>query len=382
MSLGRYGTDLLVIGAGIVGAAVAHYAAGAGLRVTVVDRGGVAGGTTGAGEGNLLVSDKQPGPELALAQLSTGLWRDLADQLGPVIEYEPKGGLVVAAGQAQLATLNRLAAKQSAVGVSTEAVTDLAAYEPHLASGLAGGVFYPQDAQVMPALAAAALLRHRRITVRLGVTVTGTLTSYSGRLIGVTTTDGHYSCGTVVNASGPWAGELSQVLGAPIPIGPRRGFVLVTEPVPKLVRHKVYTCDYVDDVASDASGLQTSPVVEGTAAGPILIGASREHVGFDSSTSVPVLRSLAAGAVRLFPKLAQVSVMRAYCGFRPYSPDHLPVIGPDPRIPGLWHATGHEGAGVGLAPATGHLIVQSITEGNPDMDISAFRPERLAQVGT
>lgn len=80
----------------MVGAASALYAARAGLDVVLVDRGPVAGGTTGAGEGNLLVSDKEPGPELELALLSGRLWTDLAQELGEAIEYEAKGGLVVA----------------------------------------------------------------------------------------------------------------------------------------------------------------------------------------------------------------------------------------------------------------------------------------------
>src|SRR5437588_7973598 len=87
------GADVLVIGAGIVGAACAFYCANAGLRVTVLDRGSIAGGTTSAGEGNILVSDKEPGPELDLALLASRLWSELD---GEGFELEPKGGIVVA----------------------------------------------------------------------------------------------------------------------------------------------------------------------------------------------------------------------------------------------------------------------------------------------
>ena len=111
--------DLVVIGAGMVGAACAYYAARAGLAVTVVDRGSVAGGTTGSGEGNLLVSDKEPGPELDLALLSSRLWRDLA---AGAFEYEAKGGLVVASTDQGFADLKVLAAAQSRAGVQTTTV--------------------------------------------------------------------------------------------------------------------------------------------------------------------------------------------------------------------------------------------------------------------
>jgi len=71
--------------------------------------------------------------------------------------------------------------------------------------------------------------------------------------------------------------------------------------------------------------------------------------------------------------------MRAYLGFRPYLPDHLPAIGADPRAPGLYHACGHEGAGIGLAVGTGHLIAQSLTGKRPDLDLTPFRPDRFKE---
>jgi glycine/D-amino acid oxidase-like deaminating enzyme len=170
---------------------------------------------------------------------------------------------------------------------------------------------------------------------------------------------------------------VAELAGAHLPVLPRRGFVLVTEPLPRIIRRKVYAADYVADVASDSADLQTSAVVEGTAAGPVLIGASRERVGFDRTLSINVLQRLAAQAAELFPVLRGVQVLRAYRGFRPYMPDHLPVIGPDPRVPGLFHACGHEGAGIGLAPATALLIAQSLTGAAPELNLSPFRPDRF-----
>jgi D-hydroxyproline dehydrogenase subunit beta len=369
--------DVVIVGAGMVGAACAYYCSRAGLPVTVVERGSVAAGTTGAGEGNILVSDKELGPELDLALLSALLWRELADEGGAAFEYEPKGGLVVATTDAELAALRRLAGQQAAHGVTVDDV-DPAAEEPHITPDLAGGVYYPQDAQVQPMLAAAHLLRRSGARVLTGTAVTG----FAGadRITGVRTTAGDLPADVVINAAGTWGGEIAALAGVDLPILPRRGFVLVTEPLPVLVRHKVYAADYVADVAADTAGLRTSPVIEGTRAGTILIGASRERVGFDRTPSVPALRSLAAGAVRLFPVLADVTALRVYAGFRPYCPDHLPVIGPDPRRPGLVHACGHEGAGIGLAPATGAVVADLLTGAPPALDVTAFRPDRFAEV--
>ncbi|WP_344321923.1 FAD-binding oxidoreductase, partial [Kitasatospora putterlickiae] len=350
--------------------------------VDVVDRGPVAGGTTGAGEGNLLVSDKEPGPELDLALYSTRLWRELADELGAAVEYEAKGGLVVAGTSARQEALRAFAAEQATVGVTAEEIPGerLRELEPHLASGLAGGFLYPQDAQVQPALAAAHLLRAaRRAGARLhtGEAVKAVRLGADGAVRGVETERRRLDAAAVINAAGTWGGELAALAGVHLPVLPRRGFVLVTEPLPRIVRHKVYAADYVADVASGSAALQTSAVVEGTPGGPVLIGASRERVGFDRTLSVEVVSRLAAQAAALFPVLAGVSVMRAYRGFRPYLPDHLPAIGADPRVPGLYHACGHEGAGIGLAPATGLLITQQLIGKEPELGLAPFRADRF-----
>ncbi|AEY93010.1 NAD(P)/FAD-dependent oxidoreductase [Streptomyces olivaceoviridis] len=371
--------DVVVVGAGMTGAACALYAARAGLDVRLVDRGPVAGGTTGAGEGNLLVSDKEPGPELELALLSARLWAELAGELGAAIEYEPKGGLVVASTPGALAALRDFAADQRTAGVTAVPVDagQLADVEPHVAPGMAGAVHYPQDAQVMPALAAAHLVRASGAALHTGRTVTGVLRTARGAVRGVRTDRGDIHAPAVVNAAGTWGGDLASLAGVRLPVLPRRGFVLVTEPLPRMVRHKVYAADYVADVASDSAALRSSPVVEGTAAGPVLIGATRERVGFDRSLSLTAMRALAAGAIGLFPFLERVRALRTYAGFRPYLPDHLPAIGPDPRVPGLFHACGHEGAGIGLAPGTGQLIAQALTGKAPELDLTPFRPERF-----
>ncbi|MFI9062527.1 NAD(P)/FAD-dependent oxidoreductase [Streptomyces sp. NPDC053429] len=376
----RTSLDAVIVGAGVVGAACAYYATRAGLRVAVVDRGSVAGGTTGAGEGNLLVSDKEAGPELDLALLSAGLWRELAAVLPREMEYEDKGGLVVAPDEASLGALRSFAEGQRAAGVTAVEVKedDLRELEPHLAPGLAGGFHYPQDAQVQPAQAAARLLAAAAAEgalVHLGEEVTD-LVVERGAVRGVRTRTGELLAPAVVNAAGTWGGRIAELAGTTLPVLPRRGFVLVTEPLPRVVRHKVYAADYIADVASGSAALQSSAVVEGTPSGPVLIGATRERVGFDRSLSVEALRRLASQAAALFPVLADVRVLRTYHGFRPYLPDHLPAIGQDPRVPGLLHACGHEGAGIGLAPATGVLVAAALTGAEPPLDPAPFRPGR------
>ena len=374
--------DVVVVGAGIVGASCAHRLAEAGLSVCVVDRGPVVSGTTGAGEGNILVSDKQAGPELDLALLSVRLWHELADILPRAVELEAKGGIIVSSSAAGLAAVVAAADRQRAHGIVADVVGPdrLAELEPHLAHDVVGGVSYPQDMQVQPMLAAAHLLRIARghgAVVRPHTRMVGVDLGADGGIRAVRTDGGPIGCRWVVNAAGTWGGEVATLAGGPVPVLPRRGFILVTEPLPATVHHKVYGADYVANVASDSAGLETSPVIESTRAGTVLIGASRERVGFDRTPSYDVLGRLAAQAIALFPVLAGARVQRTYRGFRPYCPDHLPVIGADPRVDGLVHACGHEGAGIGLAPATAVLVTETVTGAVPSMPVDAFSPLRF-----
>ncbi|MFD2474267.1 NAD(P)/FAD-dependent oxidoreductase [Amycolatopsis silviterrae] len=374
--------DVLIVGAGALGAATAWFATRAGLSVEVVEQGQVASGTTSRCEGNLLVSDKEAGPELDLALLSLAVWREELGEHGSLWEFEQKGGLVVSSTVESAAGLAQLTERQRIAGVE---VLDLAPdavpeYEPHLTRDLSGAAFYPQDCQVQPMLAAAHLLRmarERGAEVRTGTRVTGFLRD-GDRILGVRTDRGDRYGGCVVNAAGTWAGEVAALAGVDVPILPRRGFILVTQPLPPTVFHKVYAGEYVASTQSSDEGLQTSTVVEGTQSGTVLIGSSRERVGFDRSVSPQALREIAAKALVLYPSLRRTKVMRSYLGFRPYCPDHLPVIGPDPRAPGLWHAAGHEGAGIGLSAGTAKILVQSLLGEATDIDLSPFAPERFA----
>ena len=376
--------DAIVIGAGVVGACSALALTNAGLKVLVIDRGPVASGTTGAGEGNILVSDKEPSPELTLALRSRDAWFELNTDIGGGFELEAKGGIVVSRSEKGISDLKKLAALQRADGIDAQEVDGKALLnlEPHLSSSVEFGVLYPQDAQCQPMLAAAQIMR--AVRKRGGSFVQGenvlSIDSVNGNVVGLTTDKNKYSTPIVVNATGTWAGEVARLAGSDLPIMPRRGFILVTAPAPKLVHHKVYDADYVANVASGDADLQSSAVVEGTESGTILIGASRERVGFKNDLDVSILRQLARQAISLFPVLENIQLLRAYRGFRPYAPDHLPVIGEDAKVKGLWHAAGHEGAGIGLAPATGELISKLITGNKPFMDATPFSPARFQGV--
>ena len=372
-----------MVGAGIVGTAIAARLAVAGLDVVVLDRFGPAAGTSSSGEGNLLVSDKLPGPELALAFRGLELWDELGAQAGARIEFEKKGGLVVAHDEAALRELCSLATAQRAQGASVDMVAGdaLQDLEPALSRELQGGVAYAQDAQVQPMLAVAfqvsELVKHGGRLIR-DVDVIRAERDTNEVISALVTSAGKIKVGEwVVNAAGPWAGELARRLGADIPVIPRRGHVLVTEPLPPLVRRKVFEADYVGSVHQSDAQWACSSVIEATAGGTMLLGSSREAVGFAPGVNPEIVATIARRAVVLVPQLAPARLMRAYVGFRPATPDRLPVIGPDPKVGRLLHATGHEGAGVGLALVTAELVQNIVLGETPVVALDPFAPGRF-----
>ncbi|OKX83677.1 NAD(P)/FAD-dependent oxidoreductase [Corynebacterium glutamicum] len=364
--------DVVIIGAGIVGAACAYSLSQRGLSIAVVDKTLPSNGTSSHCEGNLLVSDKVAGPELDLALHSLAIWPELSktleEELGPSfpsLEFEPKGGIVVTTTEAGVQPLIKFAHQQRQAHVDAQVLSldEALEREPWINPEITSAVYYPQDSQIQPTIATEALLaaaRKRGAVTFNNTEVIGLTHADSGSITGIRTKNQTISTNSVVLAAGPWSGIVSERFGAAIPVKPRRGNVLVTSRMPHQVFHKVYDGDYFGATQSAEADLQTAAVVESSQAGTVLIGSSREQVGFTEHFHTHVYAEMARKALRVFPFLANASIMRTYGGFRPYMPDHLPLISDDPRIPGLYHASGHEGAGIGLSVATAEILAARI----------------------
>jgi glycine/D-amino acid oxidase-like deaminating enzyme len=173
---------------------------------------------------------------------------------------------------------------------------------------------------------------------------------------------------SVVCAAGVWSSALLEKLDIQIPVRPRKGHILVVKSGPGTLNHPVLEGGYEATVHNGGDELQIALVAEVTASGTMLVGSSRQFIGFDTSVSWDVLQALARRATRMIPGIAQAPLIRSYAGLRPWSPDHLPLIGPLAEVEGLYLATGHEGAGICLAPITGDLIAKWIVQSEePDL---------------
>jgi glycine/D-amino acid oxidase-like deaminating enzyme len=376
--------DVVVIGGGIIGAACAYYLCQAGLQVHLVERHFPASGTSRACDGLVLAWDKASPAELSLARASAALWSELAQRLELDFEYARTGTLLVAENEAGVANgLARVEAMRAA-GIQAEPLDapGLRALEPNLSLDLPGGAFFPEDAQLDPRRATLALLaaaRQRGLILHAHAEVTAIRRSGKGdgRVTGVVTRAGPIATERVVCAAGAWSARLAGLVGLDPPIRPRQGHILVTAKAPGLIRHPLLEGGYAATVQSAAEDLQVALVAEPTASGTLLVGSSRQFVGFDRRVSLPVMRAVAERALRFLPALVRVGVIRSYAGLRPWSPDHLPLVGPVAAVPGFYLAAGHEGAGIGLAPITGRLIADWILGGKLPPFASEVRPDRF-----
>jgi glycine/D-amino acid oxidase-like deaminating enzyme len=379
-------SEVAVVGAGIVGAAVARELAVRGVEVMLVDRAGVSEGTTGLGEGNVLCSDKDAGPELELTVRGLEVYDELDERLGSVARIRRKGALIVhpdpSTWAAEPARLERL----RAAGVEGELVApdDVRALEPALDGPLHGATFFRRDLQCDPAAIARALAREAAAAgarVRTGCAVERIATS-RGRVVGLDTPDGRIAAGAVVLAAGPWSAALAASAGLSLPVEPRKGqLVRLRAPSPgtePYIRHKIVDGSYLLSVTSAAAALEITTVVETTRDGDVLVGSSRERRGFDTTVDPCVSDAMVARAARLFGALPGLERVDAWAGLRPWLPDHLPAIGPSRAVAGLWVATGHEGAGVALGPVTGRVLAQAYCGESVLVDIAPFDPDRFA----
>jgi len=353
--------DAVVVGGGIVGAACARELARAGLAVTLLEAGFVGGGATAAGMGHIVVMDDSPA-QFALTALSRRLLDDLADALPPAVERDRCGTVWVAEDEEQLAAAADKVAACSAAGVESELLhgDDLSRLEPALRPGLAGGYLVPGDGVVYPPALARWLADDAR---SLGAVIIedAVVTSIDGH--SVRTRSDTIDSGLVVNAAGAAAPELTPGL----PIVPRRGHLVITDRHPGFCRHQVLELGYLRS-AHSTEGPSVAFNVQPRLTGQVLIGSSRELAGWDRDTNRDLLARMLQRAISFMPGLAGLSAIRSWIGFRPATPDKLPLIGPWPAADGLWIAAGHEGLGITTALGTARLLGELILGGAPSLD--------------
>ena len=364
--------DAIVIGGGIVGAACARSLAEAGLRVTVLEAAYVGGDTTAAGMGHLVVMDDSP-DQLALTGLSVRIWEEMAAELPADCEWDPCGTLWLAEDADQMEAVRAKQETYGRAGVVAEILDSrqLSEAEPKVRPGMAGALRVGGDRVLYPPAAARHLMERARTAgcrLREGAKVReiragGQVVLENGERL---------SAALVVNAAGAAAATLTPGL----PIAPRKGHLAITERYPGFCRHQLVELGYLASahvMTSESVAFNVQP----RRTGQLLIGSSRELAGWSPGVNRKVLRQMLRRARHFLPELGALAVVRVWTGFRPATPDKLPLIGAWDEVPGLWIAAGHEGLGITTAVGTAGILTDLVLGRTPPIDARAFSPERV-----
>lgn len=365
--------DAVIAGGGIVGAACASALARNGLRVALVERDVLGSGATAAGMGHIVVMDDSAA-QFALTRHSQLLWQALAPLLPAAAEYNRSGTIWVAADEEEMAEAARKHAFYGECGVPTRLLTapELAAAEPNLRPGLAGGLLVEEDAVAYPPAVAlhlaldaeahgATLLVGRAVCRMAG---SEALLDDGSRLLAP----------RLINALGAFSPDLTPGL----PVKKRKGHLVITAQQPGFVRHQLVELGYLKSahsVSADSVAFNVQP----RPGGQVLIGSSRQFGNESSKPEQPMLTAMLGRAGLYMPALAQLPAIRVWTGFRAATPDKLPLIGPSPSDPTLWLATGHEGLGITTSLGTAALLAALITGVEPPIPAGPYLPARFPQ---
>ncbi len=369
----RVSADVLVVGGGVIGLAISYELARRGADVLVVERNELVGreaSWASAGVMRQRVTTEDSYGWLARASRSrhATLAEELLAETGVDVGYRPCGCLDMALSEDRAASLHQFSEFHTSRGLRVELIdpSDVRQMEPHVTEQMCAAAFYPDDAQVRPprllrALAKACLAHGGRISA--GTPAWELLWSAPGAraraCTGVLTSSGAVHAGTTVLAAGCWSGLLAQSCGLFVPVRPVRGQMLMMTATRGTLSRVIHADDIYCVQRED---------------GVMLVGATREEVGFNDATSVEGIDALRRGAAAAVPALTDSEVVRAWAGLRPAPAHRLPYIGQ--IADGLWVATGHHRTGILLAPATAQVVSEGVLTGRTPIPLDDFSPER------
>ena len=380
-------SDVAVVGAGIIGCAVAYYLARQGASVTLLDREAIGSGASAHATGSLslLGTEFAPGPSF---QFALDGYREFPELVGRLEEetgmnllFQRRPSLRLALDEEEEELIkSHMDWQQQHVALKWMDGEDVRRIESRLTPSLRGAVYQDESSQLDSyrltlALARSAELKGAQLQLR---EVTG-LKTESSRVTGVRTATGEVSCDAVVLAAGVWSPGIAEALQFSIPVRPLKGERLMLrfagEPLPVLISspkrgHMISRLDGLLSVGS-TGGRDYDPA-------DLFLGEE-----FDRQPTEGARVELLQRAIEVLPALEEAELVQQLAGSRPLSPDHLPVIGPVPGWEGIVLATGHGTKGIHLGPITGRTVAQYILEGRGDAppELEPFLPGRFVEAG-
>lgn len=365
--------DVIVVGGGVVGCAVAYSLAERGAAVTLLERDDLAAHASGVSAGMLapLAEASGAGPFFQLClqglQALERLIPRLEEETGVDTGYSRCGLLRLAMDPREESEIRERCRRLGSHGLRWLSREEIDPLQPGITPEARGALYSPREGQVSGlglarAFAAAASRRGARVEAQCEVTG---LERQGSRIVGVRTGSDTLPADTVVLAAGPWAQGCMRWAEIALPVVPVRGQILTLRPAGPPLERIVW-----------GSEAYLVPRPDGS----LLAGATEEWTGFDARVTVEGAGQLLAAAARLVPSLRDATLEAARAGLRPGTPDRLPVLGPAPGLEGLFLAAGHFRNGVLLSGITGELIAEWALSGRAPWPTNPFSAERFQGV--
>lgn len=377
--------DVVVVGAGIVGCAVAYAFSRTGASVALIEKGDVGGAVSGASlacVGTHMLSRD----ELPLLIHACDLWRGLTDELGRDFEYSACGQLRFVRREEDLAVARSWIDLERSHGAASELLDPGAVRSivPALTGSIVAATWSPNDATVNPFLACRVLVEgavERGCRLFTGTAVEAVYTE-RGRVTGVQAGPHRIATGCVVNAAGPWAARVAALAGVRIPIAPRKAQCLATVALPPTIPCVVGACESAGGVEAGYTQIQQSAhgqVLFNT----VLGGGVRSEGGQDTDLGVDhrfIVESVET-LLWLFPSLGEVELLRSWARYEAVTPDDHFLIGPMPGVDGFLLAAGDGGTGFNRALVIGEMLAQWVVDGRSAFALTPYLVERFAGPG-
>jgi sarcosine oxidase subunit beta len=362
-------TDVIIIGGGIVGCATAYYLAQKGLKVMIFEKdpavGLQASGRNGGG-----VRQHGRKAALPLAMASVRLWPTLAEELGSDLEYVRTGNINIASNDSIAEGFEREISWEHDHGlkeVKILSAKECQALVPGLTSPIIAGKYCPTDGVANPMLVTQAFARaglRSGVNIMLNTPVTAILQQGSN-VCGVQVNIGEIEAKTVINTAGPWASKFSSQIGCPMPIGPGRSQLLVTERLSNL-EIKLWV------------SIRGYGYIRPTVSGNYVLGTGGvRNDDYSSLVDQTIIALHAERWSQFFPWLNNVKIIRAFSGITEYTPDGEPYIGAVPGVGGYFVAAGFHGEGFCPGPMVGKILAELATGGESSVSLEAFRTDRF-----
>ena len=325
--------EVVIAGGGVIGSAIAYFLALKGVKAVLLEKEGIGSGSSGACDGAVLMQSKKPGIHLRMAMESRTLLEELQNELPVPFEFEKNGGLIVIETEEERMLMKQHVETQREAGLAVELLDEkqLRTVSPHLSPHLLGATYLSTEGKINPLALTLGFTRGAmQLGARIvtGTTVTGIKTN-GGQIAAVQTDNGEIETHTFVNATGAYAQQIGKMVGIDIPIKPKRGQLLVTEARPGLLKPCLLTASYIAAKYNSPAKKMTTGgglSMDQTHNGNLLLGSTRELVGYDKRNSAEALRQIASRAIRILPGLKNMALIRSFAGLRPYTPDGLPIF--------------------------------------------------------